>query len=149
MRTGLDLLDEHPHLDKDVASIMSLFVEDAVRTACKYAEAKSIESIGEEVMRRALKYEAMHFFERGGLEERFVDMMREDDETSEDESKDEEQEELTASDDEDVDIANVTPTKDVDFCAAVDAVTIQWDEWVPQDPVQALIKRSIVSRDNR
>lgn len=146
MRTGFDFVENVPRfaeLDDDVAGIMRLFVEDAIRTACKYSEAKGIESIGEEVMRRALKYEAMHFFEREGLEERYVNLMNDETETSSDDEE-EEEDDLTASDDEAVNVADLSPIKDADFCAAVDTATDRWDAWDPQDPIQALIKRSVV-----
>ena len=153
MRTGFNTLADEVSLESalgpDVTAIMALFVEDATRSAGRYAEAKGIEEIGEEIMRRALKYEAMHFFESEGLEERYVeavgDMMRPD-------SSDEEEDDAASTtsctsstehrDDEDVD--SKTAVSDLDFCAEVDRATCEWDAWNPEDPIKAMIKRCIV-----
>ena len=165
-RSGLGA-GEEPPLDDDfwgtVGAILYALMEDAVRTAARFADTCGRRTVTARDTLYALKYEAHEFFERDGLEERVAALRAEDDEASETDEDDEDgadaerddasETDEDASGDEDGadaerDEAPEAYTTDFVrgdelFHRAVLRVDAEWSSWDPTDPVKAMMKRAI------
>ena len=155
LKTGFDVVDDEPvELDQgmmlNVRALLTMFTEDAIRTAGKYAIASSRNVVDDEDMRRALKYVARTFFEHPDMESRFAVARRE----CEEEESESEDSGDNADDSDDADaIALENPTARenpfasaddaAEFCKKIEECTATWDAWEPTDPVHALVKRAI------
>lgn len=158
MRTGFDLVADSgvDAIDdckrKQIMGLLELFLEDALRIAARYTRLRGARKIGARHMKMSLQHAARTFFEQDDLEGRFAGVMaRDDDDSMADDSSSGTDEGSSSSDVSD-DEARAAPKAgeapelsedDVAFCAALERHVSEWSDWNPDDPAQALVKRSI------
>jgi cobalamin biosynthesis protein CobT len=168
LKTGFDPTSIHdPSLDDDsvkmLTALMTLFVEDAMKTAIIYTNTRSRKEITARDMRKSLMYQAQTFFSQDeSLEERYIKMIEsmndEDEEDSGEEDSGEEDsgeedcdEYETREHDEESGEENADDETcvcdetiiDTDLANRMDEMESAWNTWNPTDPVLCLLKRSI------
>lgn len=161
IRTGLvGEIGESTEYTDTVVALLRVFMKDAIVVAGRYTCAQGRRSVSGTDMQRALKYCARTFFQRDDND--LADVVRceqeemrnesTDDEaesTDDEEATDADVESTEESDEEDTEVENeetyngVPEPSDVQLASNVDTVVQHWDEWHPDDPVHALIKRAI------
>jgi hypothetical protein len=206
MRSGISDLQNDDNFEenmmKKTKAILTLVIESSIDTAVNIMRACQRSVVTEHDMKLALMYEAMKFWERDGLDERFARAMevvqadtsvseivensislsdpqcenseyesdQEDDTDSEgveseqnEESGDVEEEgvsddgeENKSAKEDDTSILSAreliqmdeyqnisSESKYVSFMASLKGVAMGWDDWNPEDPVKAMMKRAI------
>ena len=204
MRSGISDLQNDDNFEenmmKKTKAVLTLVIESSLDTAFNIMKACQRSVVTEHDMKLALMYETMKFWDREGLEDRFVRAMevvqadtsvseivensislseahgessdeenelgddgeneQEDDGSEEEgriEEEDDEGEEGSSSDQDDQspltsgseiiamdDYQHVSSDeKYTSFMASVRQVATEWDDWQPQDPVKAMMKRAI------
>ena len=148
LRTGLLAADDDGDDDDTTAKFVALlrmFTKEGVEVAARYVHACGRNEVSGDDMRKALMYSARMFFQkeeeqlRGMMEAELEEM----DAEAEEESEGEEDEDEENEEDEGAEGEVVVDERDRRFAKNVDTVCALWDRWEPDDPVSALIKRSI------
>ena len=155
LKTGFNLTAENDSsLDDDsikmLTALMTLFVEDAMRTAIIYTNTRNRKEITAHDVRKSLMYQAQTFFNQDeSLEDRYVKMIQSMDEESEDEESGEEESGDEDSGDEDSGEESSSQLMcdetiiDAELARCMDETENSWHTWNPTDPVLCLLKRSI------
>lgn len=131
-----------------VSSIMKVLMEEAVGTATKFVKSCNRTCITPDDIRLALKYEAHEFFDKNDWEDRFNQVL-EDENThtyETDESEIDEEGDIESDVDSNDEIETFSPefvSGDSELHAAIMKYDSEWDDWYPDDPVKILLKRAI------
>ena len=130
-----------------------MFQKDAAVVAQRIARCKGYMQATEQDIIVALKYQVVHFFEQGELEERFLDALKcgvDEEEEEEEEGKEgeegeegEEEEEGETGEEWGGEEEESDPVADAAFLQDVQRIDEEWDTWQPQDEVQNLLKSAI------
>lgn len=166
MRTGHDLLMTH-RVDVDfmrkVVSLLKVLMETAMETAVQFANACGRDLAGAHDVRLALKYEAHEFFHRDFDAAFFAHLASEQHHTYEEDSEGESEASEDASEKASEDASEEVSAEaseeawssapstefirgDRAFHAKVLQYARDWDQWTPDDPIQAMMKRAIDAR---
>lgn len=144
---------------RTVGALMRCFTKEACDVACRYVHGRGRNVVGADDMRRALMYVARTFFETADddLFRRVEEELHEDGNEEGDASEDGDDDGDTSEDGgEDGDASEhggedgdalpwPPPCTDEEraFAQTIDAMAETWDEWAPDDPVYAMLKRAI------
>ena len=156
MKSGFDLVEEPSEFDehqieflRKTVCIMKILTEEAMKTAERFVKACGRTVITGNDMYFALMYEAHEFFDKDFDERFFQELEHEREHTydTEDESGDESTEEMEVDDEtEQVNETYSIDLKDLtekEFHAKVLKYSNEWRNWVPDDPVKIMLKKSI------
>ena len=141
---------------RKVVSLLKVLMETAMETAVQFANACGRDLAGAHDVRLALKYEAHEFFHRDFDAAFFAHLATEQQHTYEDsegtsDSEDSEGDTEDASSSEASEESPEAPSTDFirgdrAFHAKVLQYARDWDQWTPDDPIQAMMKRAIDAR---
>jgi hypothetical protein len=141
--------EESAQLDSNVENLLVLFMRECIGTASRLCVYCGRDELTGEDMILALKHEAMTFFEKEGLEEKFVQVCMEEEEEEEEEEGEEEEEEEgeeeegEEEEEEEEEIRFDFVAGDKEEFDSIMRSASEWETWSPADPVQQLLKRSI------
>jgi hypothetical protein len=133
-----------------VASLMRVFVKEALQVAGQYVHAQHRHTVDAVDMQKALKYVARTFFEKEdsaltkSVEEE-IDIMENESETESGEESSNDCEESADSESAGSESAEQGPCAlaDVQLARRVDGICLHWDMWKPEDPIHQLLKKAI------
>ncbi len=156
LKTGFQQVEEKYVLDENyikmIQTLLQMFQEDSLITAGKYTIGCGRRKVTAMDIKKALMFQAQHFFEQdGSFEERFHEYMNnqysDDESGEEEESEEEESEEEESEEDENTQEISEEEQNEIDECKKivniVDDIFNKWDEWSPEDPIQNIIKKTI------
>ena len=140
MRSGFDNLnhDEEDNYKKQVASTLVCFSENAMINAATYVKHAKRNMVTREDLKRCFKLETFIFTKRENLEEKIQDIQNEIYE----ESSDEENEIIYDDDEIEPDAFSESKCKCF-LCQCLNNVDLKWNNWEPETPMQAILKRHI------
>lgn len=116
-------------------ALLLTFIEHVLKSADRYTDDAGRNTITEEDMLYALKYESHVFFHHPDTHSDFEKYRQ-----WQEEEEEEEEETETEWDDDDDEFSRCEATP---FCRRVNGIVDSWDEWNPSDPVQQSIKRCL------
>jgi len=128
-------------------ALLALMIENSISNAIVYSTHAGIDEVDDVLMERALKVEALQFFDRDSLEEDVLELEKEILEMSDEDDDDEDEEDEEMSDDD-----GTMPPADLDadgvcrcdLCKRFETVDTDWKAWdVTDDPVKAFLKTHI------
>lgn len=130
-------------------ALLALMIENSISNAIVYSTHAGIDEVDDALMERALKVEAIQFFDRDSLEEDVLELEKEILEMSDDEDEDEDEDEM--SEDGDDDDGTMPPAEldadgvcRCDLCRRFETVDADWHAWdVTDDPVKGFLKNHI------
>jgi hypothetical protein len=145
MKTGFGEATENDVdqvLYKRIGSILTYFMTKAIDVGAVYVKAAGRDTLTTTDILYALQYQAQHFTDTLNddtcLEDTLAnfenEMESEEEESEEEESEEEEEEEQ---------FTRAESTGDNPIVSAMNRCHDTWDEWVPQDHIQVLIKRAV------
>ena len=134
-------------------ALLALMIENSISNAIVYSTHAGVDEVDDALMERALKVEAIQFFDRDTLEDDVLELEKEiletSDEEDEDEDEDDEEDEMSEGDDDDGD---TLPPAEIDadgvcrcdLCKRFETVDADWKAWdVTGDPVKGFLKNHI------
>jgi len=164
LKTGFSMTDKNGGLDETqiqmICVLLKIFQEDSLITAGKYAIGCKRKVVSSKDVQKALMFQAQNFFDQGqSLEDRFNEYMNNDYEREEEEEEEEggeeeeeeggeggEEEEGGKVEEEEECEENIDEQENEEFKKVVeslDGIYEKWNTWMPDDPIQILIKKSI------
>ena len=144
LKTGFSMTNEDGGLDTSqiqmIHVLLKIFQEDSLITAGKYAIGCGRKNVSAKDVQKALMFQAQNFFEQGqSLEDRFNEYMN-----NEEEEEEEGEEEGDEEGDEEGENINEEENKEFqEVVETLNNVYEKWNTWIPDDPIQILIKKSI------
>lgn len=163
MRSGFSNLNQpDPRVEefKDNSMILlSLFSANAMQNAAKHVELCGRNGVTKEDVQYGLKYEVFEFLNRANMDEELQKIKEEMDEYDSDESDSEDYENETdlIVDDEEVEEFKRMETKNIEDLEDNDQIFINnmykyaddWDSWLPQTPLETVLKNGINATYNQ
>ena len=162
MKTGFDCSNSSKGFsDKQIENLkimISLFTSNAMINAAKYVELSDRNGITQEDIEYGLKYEVFEFLNRPDFQESLeevrkdyykelenVELERQD--AVEDDNLENDLEEFIVDDDEIDDFKRldkeITNKEDKDFVSKLHNYYDTWDSWVPETPLEKILKNAI------
>jgi hypothetical protein len=139
MRSGFDNLNHGEDIDykQQIASTLVCFSENAMMNAATYVKHAKRNIITKEDLQRCFKLETFIFAKRENLEEKIRDIQDEIYGESDEEN------EIIYDDDEVEPDAFSESTCTCFLCQCLNNVDLKWNTWVPETPMQIVLKRHI------
>ena len=144
MKTGFSMSDQGMTGEdkKNIVSLVSLFGENAIRTAIMYVKHSKRDGVTVEDIKRGVMLEAFFFMKRPDLVEKMKEikekLFQEENEESEEES---DEDSIIVDDDE------IEDFKDSEcscaLCACLNKIYERWNAWEPQSPFEKVLKDNI------
>ena len=150
MKTGFDLLEndkfDPAQLDflRKTVAIMKILTEEAMKSAEKFTKSCGRTIITGNDMYYALMFEAHEFFQKD-IDNRFFEELNiENQHTYEtDDDEDDEEDFIETSEEEEAYVLECKVTEMKEFHDKVIKYAEEWRNWLPEDPVQMMIKNAV------
>ena len=147
--------DDVSAIQTRLLALLALMIENSISNAIVYSAHAGIDEVDDALMGRALKVEALQFFDRDSLEDDVLELEKEmsemsdeEDEDEDDEDEDDEEDEMSEGGDDD----DTLPPPELDAdgvcrcetCIRFETVDADWHAWdVTDDPVKGFLKNHI------
>ena len=136
-------------------ALLALLIENSISNAIVYSTHAGVDEVDDTLMERALKVEALQFFDRDTLEDDVLELeeaMLEEESSDDDDDDDDDDVGMMIDDDDDDDDDNIMPSAELDadgvcrcdLCKRFGTVETDWQDWdVVGDPVKEFLKKHI------
>ena len=152
MKTGFNMVNSKPKLNEDelfnIECLLSLFVSNSTINASKYVELSNRNGVTKEDLIYGLRYEVFEFLENPNIMEDLDNIKNEmlDDSDYEDENVSD----IIVPDEEINNFERIEDSKyelldenEKTFIEKMHKYYDNWDSWIPQTPLEELLKKSL------
>ena len=142
MKTGFDIVgDNELELKKNIAALVTLFGENAIRTSFIYVKHAKRKGVTVEDIKRAIMLECFFFTKRPDILTKMDEIKKAIFETDSESESESESDEENANEEEKFKVSECSCA----LCSCINKIYERWENWNPDTPMEKILKEHIAT----